>query len=49
LYISQPSADVKRWGLAFQINTNINKTFTNLYINDIDGLITVLEAAKAKF
>jgi hypothetical protein len=49
LYISQPSAGVKRWGLAFQINTDIPKTFTNLYINDIDGLITVLEAAKKKF
>jgi hypothetical protein len=49
LYISQPSPMLKRWGLAFQINTNINKTFTNLYINDIDSLITLLEAAKAKF
>jgi hypothetical protein len=49
LYISQPSAGVKRWGLAFQIHTDIPKTFTNLYINDIDGLIILLEAAKKKF
>lgn len=49
LYISQPQPGVKRWGLAFQINTDVPKTFTNLYINDIDSLIALLEAAKKKF
>ena len=49
LFISQSQPGVKRWGLAFQINTNVGKSFTNLYINDIDSLITLLEAAKKKF
>jgi hypothetical protein len=49
LFISQPQPGVKRWGLAFQINTNVAKTFTNLYINDIDSLIALLEDANKKF
>ena len=49
LYLSQPAQSIKRWGLAFQINTDVPKTFTNLYINDIDSLIALLEAAKKKF
>jgi len=34
---------------ATSLNTDINKTFTNLYINDIDTLIGLLQAAKSKF
>ncbi len=49
LYIAQPTPTTKKWGLAYQINMNVNKSFTNLYINDIETLSKLLTEAKAKF